>query len=313
MADGGRFAWGRGLLAALLLIATGLLAAPMVLEHATTLRGHAPAGTAPMHVPAREAAPQCHGPTFHRLAFDAGSDKASSSKMTSMKPHKYELAYDTLLPRFRCTATRMAEIGLGCGMPYGAGHSVPIWLKYFKHPDFHFTEMEFQAQCAEDFMRDDPLKIGPELHKRVSMYGGIDQSNVEALIKVGNEQGPWDVIVDDGGHTWKQQITSLITLMPFVKPGGIYFMEDVQTSYGEWVQWCNDWPVSSMDYVQKLQDAMHWPPGDVDRIDDATYPGLKSLLNLVRSVECFREVCAFHAFEEGQWPVHDPPADEPLL
>lgn len=43
--------------------------------------------------------------------------------------------------------------------------------------------------------------------------------------------GEIDIIIDDGGHTNVQQITSLVCLFPHVKSGGIYLIEDLHCSY----------------------------------------------------------------------------------
>lgn len=60
-------------------------------------------------------------------------------------------------------------------------------------------------------------------------YGS--QDDVKFLNTVNTEQGYFDIIVDDGGHTMKQQITSFIHLLPKVRSGGVYVIEDLHTSY----------------------------------------------------------------------------------
>lgn len=47
------------------------------------------------------------------------------------------------------------------------------------------------------------------------------------------EFGQFDLVLDDGGHTMTQQITSFNMLYPSVRPGGIYMVEDCHTSYHE--------------------------------------------------------------------------------
>eukprot|EP01105_Mastigella_eilhardi_P006118 TRINITY_DN1772_c0_g1_i3.p2 TRINITY_DN1772_c0_g1~~TRINITY_DN1772_c0_g1_i3.p2 ORF type:complete len:118 (-),score=36.72 TRINITY_DN1772_c0_g1_i3:83-436(-) len=42
--------------------------------------------------------------------------------------------------------------------------------------------------------------------------------------------GGFDVIVDDGGHSMRQQQTSLWHLWRALRPGGTYVVEDLQTS-----------------------------------------------------------------------------------
>lgn len=57
-----------------------------------------------------------------------------------------------------------------------------------------------------------------------------DQTDIAFLASVfpGIE---FDVIIDDGGHTMQQQQVSLEALLPRLKTGGIYVIEDLHTSY----------------------------------------------------------------------------------
>jgi hypothetical protein len=154
--------------------------------------------------------------------------------------HTYQFPYERWLRPIRCKRLRVLEIGLGCGMPYRGinggyaatteGHSVPLWLAFLPHANL--TVMEYDAKCAAAFMANDPLKLGPELARRVRMFGG-DQSKVQDLLATMEQEGvgPQDVIIDDGGHSMKQQLTTLRTLLPWVRPGGILVMEDLQSTY----------------------------------------------------------------------------------
>ena len=42
---------------------------------------------------------------------------------------------------------------------------------------------------------------------------------------------PLDILIDDGGHTMNQQITTFEVLFDKVKEDGIYLCEDLHTSY----------------------------------------------------------------------------------
>lgn len=60
-----------------------------------------------------------------------------------------------------------------------------------------------------------------------------DQGDPEFLRSVVERFGPFDVIIDDGGHTMAQQITSIECLFPTLNDGGVYLVEDTHTSYWE--------------------------------------------------------------------------------
>ena len=56
------------------------------------------------------------------------------------------------------------------------------------------------------------------------------------LTRLGNlsfEYGGYDIIVDDGSHLPKHQYLAFKTLFSFLKPGGIYIIEDTEKSYWE--------------------------------------------------------------------------------
>lgn len=56
-----------------------------------------------------------------------------------------------------------------------------------------------------------------------------DQCDVTLLRQIGAEYGPFDVVIDDGGHRQHQQRLSHSILWGFVLPGGWYVIEDLHT------------------------------------------------------------------------------------
>ena len=72
-----------------------------------------------------------------------------------------------------------------------------------------------------------------ELTSKLSIYTG-DQSDVDFLkqMKVDLNHEQFDIIVDDGSHVpWHQLFTFEIMFDTWLKPGGLYIIEDVETSY----------------------------------------------------------------------------------
>ena len=132
--------------------------------------------------------------------------------------HEYEVMYgEHLMPYYyKHPEMKMLEIGLGCTMTYGAGGSVKLWKKLF--PRMDLWEAEYDTACVEQ------TDIPPWLHVLVG-----DQSDPETLDRwIKESGGNFDVVVDDGGHTNCQIMTSFEKLWPHVKPGGLYFIEDLQ-------------------------------------------------------------------------------------
>ena len=95
-----------------------------------------------------------------------------------------------------------------------------------------------------------------------------DQSDPAFLERVGAAHGPFDLIVDDGGHKMQQQITSFRHLWPRLADRGLYIVEDVHTSY--WPGFGGGFrePASFIEFAKDLIDRMHsWYTED-----DAGFP-----------------------------------------
>jgi hypothetical protein len=55
----------------------------------------------------------------------------------------------------------------------------------------------------------------------------VDCNDGSLLRSFANDWGPFDLIVDDGPHDPRAQITALLNLWQFVAPGGYYVIEDI--------------------------------------------------------------------------------------
>jgi hypothetical protein len=215
---------------------------------------------------------------FKKIALKYGTDKVD-------KPN-YEYVYGQLLSHIRFNSElNFLEIGLGCGMPYGPGKSIPVWREYL--PNARISMFEYDERCARLFENVvDELYVG-------------DQRDKEKMRKVGEQGGSFDIIVDGGGHSRKMQINSLIALWPFVKKrGGIYIIEDIFTSYLE-INELNDNPEqSALDLMIELivilndpsrfsKDWKTYMPSNIKISQQA-----RDLSVDVMSVNCFEGACA---------------------
>ena len=79
--------------------------------------------------------------------------------------------------------------------------------------------------------------IGIDIEAKPGMAGGrtrvytADQGSAADLDMVCEREGPFDIIVDDGSHLSHHQIFTFERLFPSLKEGGVYVIEDVQTSF----------------------------------------------------------------------------------
>jgi hypothetical protein len=59
----------------------------------------------------------------------------------------------------------------------------------------------------------------------------VGQSSERDLRRVAS-LGPYDIVLGDGSHFWKDQILTFQILAAAVRPGGFYILEDLDTSCG---------------------------------------------------------------------------------
>ena len=96
--------------------------------------------------------------------------------------------------------------------------------------------------------------------------------------------GDFDIIIDDGGHTMDQQKTSLQHLWKAVKPGGLYFCEDLETSsmpkYGGGPP---NAPGTMMQYIHQMIEDMSFFTKQV------VFEGIESMVH----IDCSKQMCLF--------------------
>ncbi len=127
-----------------------------------------------------------------------GTDKATYHFFTEL--------YDDIFSQYE--SPRILEIGVE------SFASIQMYLDYFKNP--YIVAMDINSK--EHYIND-----------RWKFIRG-DQSNVLDLQKC-IESEKYDIIVEDGGHTMKQQQVTFGVLLDQVKPGGYYILEDLHTSF----------------------------------------------------------------------------------
>ncbi len=78
------------------------------------------------------------------------------------------------------------------------------------------------------------------------------------------------MIIDDGSHINDHVVTTFDFLFPKLAPGGIYVIEDTQTSY--WTEYCGEpinllAPRTMMDRFKKLADSINYREWKTDEPD----------------------------------------------
>lgn len=147
---------------------------------------------------------------------------------------------------FKNKRIKLLEIGVGgYSNPKLGGNSLIMWKKYFP----------FGRIFAVDLYKKDVLKTN-----RIKIFQG-SQVDKNFLEQVTSEIGLLDIIIDDGSHQQEHIIETFKLLFPKLKPGGVYVIEDLQTSYledfgGDSKNLAN--PKTGMNFFKSLTDCVNY-------------------------------------------------------
>jgi hypothetical protein len=123
-------------------------------------------------------------------------------------------AYADLAERFR--PRRILEIGV-----YRGGGTVFL-DRYFK------PEMLVAVEYSPDRLPKLDRYVESRSLSRMSVYHGVDQKDVPHLTSILDRhfEDGLDLVVDDASHWYEETKASFETVMPYLRPGGWYVIED---------------------------------------------------------------------------------------
>lgn len=127
------------------------------------------------------------------------------------KWHHYFEIYERHFEKYKGKDVALMEIGV-----YHGG-SLQMWKNYFGK-NSRIYGIDINPECKK--FEDDNVKI--------FIGSQEDRSFLRDVLKQIPEL---DIIIDDGGHTMRQQIVSFEVLYDRIKEDGIYLCEDTHTSY----------------------------------------------------------------------------------
>lgn len=132
--------------------------------------------------------------------------------------HFYTQHYQNHFRPYRYKKISLLEIGVGgYENPLSGGESLRMWKSFFP-----FAKIFSLDIFDKSFLQE----------KRIKIFKG-SQIDLNFLENVCNQAGVFDLIIDDGSHINEHVIKSFEFLFPKLKTGGIYVIEDTQTSYWE--------------------------------------------------------------------------------
>lgn len=169
----------------------------------------------------------------------------TGEKMVIKMEHYLDI-YPRILRGWSGRNLKFLEIGV-----YKGG-SLDLWKGYFGS-EAQLTFIDIDPACKA-------LEI-PGTHIEIG-----DQTDAIFLADLAARRGPFDLVIDDGGHKMNQQLASFRALWPTLADGGLYVVEDTHTSY--WPGFGGGFraPASFIEYAKDLVDRMHSWYTDQDAI-----------------------------------------------
>lgn len=140
---------------------------------------------------------------YESLDLAAGTDKTTH--------HSYGAMYESILAPLRSTATHVLEIGIY------SGASLAAFRDYFHnaHVDGIDITMKHVLPQHRNLER-----------TTIHIMDGTSPDAVQAL-----HAQTYDVIVDDASHVPRDQVESFRVFAPYIKVGGVYFIEDIDGNH----------------------------------------------------------------------------------
>jgi len=115
--------------------------------------------------------------------------------------------------------TKLRILELGAGPDNNIGASMRCWKSYFSaDTELHVADIKESSLSLSS--------EGFNVHV-------CDLESPEALASLAALE--WDFIIDDASHFWSHQKLAFQHLFGSVKPGGIYIVEDLCTSFGRYI------------------------------------------------------------------------------
>ncbi len=159
--------------------------------------------------------------------------------------HWYTPHYTNHLKNFKNKKINLLEIGVGgYENPNLGGKSLKMWKKYFSKGQIYSIDIYDKTALQEN---------------RIKIFQG-SQVDVDFLNKLTGMVGKFDIIIDDGSHFNEHIIETFKILFPKLSEGGVYVIEDIQTSY--WEDYGGDSknlnnPNTAMNFFKSLTDCLN--------------------------------------------------------
>lgn len=160
-----------------------------------------------------------------------------------IKWSNYFEVYDRHFQRFKNQEVHVLEIGVN------QGGSLRMWREYFgPQAKVYGIDVDYRCKNFEE--------------PGIEIFIGSQEDR--AFLRNLKKRLPRiDILIDDGGHTVRQQIVTFEEMFPYVSETGVYLCEDLHTSY--WPSYGGGYrePGSFVEYSKQFIDALNaWLAND---------------------------------------------------
>jgi cephalosporin hydroxylase len=156
------------------------------------------------------------------------------------------------------------------------GGSLQMWKHYFGEKARIFG-IDILPECKQ--LEEDQIEI---------FIGS--QSDREFLKELKTKIPKIDILIDDGGHTMEQQITTFEELFDHISNHGIYLCEDTHTSYWEGYGGGYQKPGTFIEYAKQLIDQLHIRHLLDDKIPETNFTKTANSIHFYDSVVVIEKI-----------------------
>jgi hypothetical protein len=143
-----------------------------------------------------------------KILDEIGQKHGTDKCRTSSHNHDYLRKYEFILKDLKDKPFTFLELGVF------KGASLRTWSEYFSSADIYGVDIE-------------PKALTYETARAKVIIGDLsDNEFLKSLIELKAH-----VIIDDASHWWPDQLRAFFTLYPELPSGGLYFIEDIHTSF----------------------------------------------------------------------------------
>ena len=189
---------------------------------------------------------KCCAPILSRF-FSADLNRLATIHSTDKwNYHWYTQHYMRHFHALRKKNLNIIEIGVGgYDHPEKGGNSLRMWKYYFPNSIIYAIDIYEKSRLQE---------------KRIKIFKG-SQTDEQFIRCVFDKIGFLDIVIDDGSHKNADVIATFNMLFPLLNDGGIYVVEDTQTSY--WPKEGGDSdnlnnPKTIMNFFKGLTDCLNY-------------------------------------------------------